>query len=61
MQFILLLQCEERVVWYHLFLFYRVSGVGKIMVRGQEGLSLGCFPREGVLLCMHKSVWRWKH
>lgn len=37
---------------------YRASDVGKMMVKGQEGLSrgcvvqLGCFCREGMLLCV---------
>lgn len=35
------------------------------MIKGQKGLSLGCvlqlscFPGEGVLLCVHGSMWWW--
>lgn len=58
----------KRVVWCQciIVLSYRASDVGKTMVKGQEGLSLSCvlhficFPREGVLLSVHGSVWCWK-
>lgn len=64
MLFILLPQCEEGggVSEHNLFLSYRAPEVGKMIVKAQEGLSLGCvlqlscFPREAVLLCLHGSV-----
>lgn len=50
----------KRVVWRQsiIVMCYRASDVGKMMVKGQEGLSrgcvvqLGCFCREGMLLCV---------